>query len=283
MIKDIDNQEIKATSEKSDLAILVVSYDGYSDLWDDFFNLLNKYWADRDYPVYLANNVKRPRYHNVSVINSRKESQWSTRTRIAIGKIKEPYICLLHEDYFIGNRVDNEKVSEALGLMKRDGVKYYKLNNFSKVKTKHYKNIDYLQTIPENLEYGIGLQAAIWDRKYLLDLVGEGDYSAWKFEVDRIRESEMGKNKPLRGCIFDSRNILNICHGVVKGKYLPSAIKYFEKQNYYLNTSHRVIMTNKQYLICRTKRFGKTALPNKCRKLVKKILNALGMKFISLN
>jgi hypothetical protein len=189
----------------------------------------------------------------------------------------------LHEDYFIGDKVDNEKVSEVLELMKRDDVKYYKLNNFSKVKTKHYKNIDYLQSIPENLEYGISLQAAIWNRKYLLGLIGEGDYNAWKFEIDRNREIVIGKSESLKeGCIFDNRNILNICHGVVKGKYLPSTIKYFEKQNYYLNTRHRLIMTNKEYLIYRAKRFGRKVLPEKCRKLVKRLLNALGMKFVSL-
>ena len=37
----------------SDLSIVVVSYDGYSDLWDDFFTLKNQNWANCPYPTYL--------------------------------------------------------------------------------------------------------------------------------------------------------------------------------------------------------------------------------------
>ena len=55
-------------SNNSDLSIVVVSYDGYSDLWEDFFALKNKYWTDCPYPTYLANNIKEFQFMNVNVI-----------------------------------------------------------------------------------------------------------------------------------------------------------------------------------------------------------------------
>ena len=127
----MDNLE---KEHKSDMAIVVVSYDGYSDLWDDYFYLLNKYWEDRIYPVYLANNTKKINYNNVLVINGGENSQWSTGTRLAVEKIKEPYICLLLEDFFTGSKVYNAVIEEILELIKKDNLKYYKLNSFSKIK-----------------------------------------------------------------------------------------------------------------------------------------------------
>ena len=147
----------------SDMAIVVVSYDGYSDLWDDYFALLNKYWTNRPYPVFLANNIKQPYYKTVSVINGGIHAQWSTRTRIAVEQIEEPYICLLLEDFFTGSNVDNTLINEALKLIKKDELKYYKLNSFSTINTANYKGISYLCTIPEDLDYGVSLQPAIWN------------------------------------------------------------------------------------------------------------------------
>ena len=37
MVKDIYN----------DVSILVVGYDGYIDVWNHFFELMNKYWSER--------------------------------------------------------------------------------------------------------------------------------------------------------------------------------------------------------------------------------------------
>ncbi len=278
---EIENEYSSKTTSKSEMAVVVISYDGYSDLWDDFSTLLNKYWRERPYPTYLVNNVKQANYAGVRVINCGKDTQWSARTRMAIRQIKEPYICLLLEDYFIGDEIDNNKIFEALRLIKQDNLKYYKLNSFSKIKAEKYQEYDYLLTIPENLEYGVSLQAAIWDKQYLLDLVGDGDYNAWKFEVDRSRDSYNASHLPLKGCIYDSRNILNICHGVIQGKILPTAIQYFKDKGYILNSSNREIMSYKEFAYYRLKKIGKQLVPKFVRNTVKKILSELGFKFAS--
>lgn len=265
----------------NDMAVLIVSYDGYSDLWDDFFNLLNLNWSDRAYPTYLANNTKPANYDGVEVINCGENAQWSTRTRFALSQIKEPYVCLLLEDYFIGQPVDGELIKNALDLLKNDRLKYYKLNSFSKISTDSYKGLDYLKVIPKNLEYGISLQAAIWDKKYLIDLIGSGDYNAWKFEVDRIRETNTDTESPIIGCVYDNRNILNICHGVAQGKFLPPAIRYFKRRNYLINTSKRTVMSKREYLYYNLKGKGKFLIPKKLRSNVKQILNRFGFKFIT--
>ncbi len=277
----MDNIYNNLEQQNNDMAILIVSYDGYSDLWDDFFYLLNHYWADRPYPTYLANNIKSAKYVGVEVINCGENAQWSTRTRLALSQIKEPYVCLLLEDYFIGQDIDSRQIKTALNLMKNDQLKYYKLNSFSQISTDSYKGFDYIKVIPQNLEYGISLQAAIWDKNYLLDLIGFDDYNAWKFEVDRIRETDINSKFPIIGCVYDNRNILNICHCVAQGKFLPSAIKYFKKRNYLINTSKREVMSKREYLYYKLKAKGKFLIPKKLRRFVKQILILFGFKFIT--
>ncbi|MGN4848678.1 hypothetical protein [Bacillus cereus group sp. MYBK134-1] len=269
--------------KKNNMAIVVVSYDGYSDLWDDFFQLLNENWGNRTYPTYLVNNTKQPNYTGVKVLNCGENAQWSTRTREAIKSIQEPYICLLLEDYFIGAEVDNNQIKEAINLMEKDKLKYYKLSTFSKIKTEKYKESLHLHNIPGDLEYGVSLQAAIWDKEYLLKLIGDEDYNAWKFEIDRIRETERAKEEVLVGCVFDNRNILNICHGVAQGKYLPPAVKYFEKRGRLLNTNSRPVMTKKEYMYYCTKGIVSQIIPNKLKNGIKVFLKFFGFKFVSLD
>lgn len=274
---DINNSEIEY---KSDMAIVVVSYDGYSDLWQDYFDLLNKYWEDRKYPVYLANNTKKPNFKNVIVINGGENSQWSTRTRIAVENIKEPYICLLLEDFFTSSKIDSSVIENIMTFIKENNIKYYKLNSFSKIKGKKFKNSDYLFRIPQNLDYGISLQPAIWERNFLLELLGTEDYNAWKFEADRVKESSGSPKAPLEGCLYDNRNVLKICHGVVQGKFLPPAVKCFKKQNYFLNVENRGVMTKKEYAFYKFKLIAKNYFPRTLKKQIKRFLSKLGIKFI---
>lgn len=265
----------------SDMAIIINGYDGCKDLWDHYFELLNKYWPDRSFPVYLVNNELHAEYCDVSIINCGSEADWSRKVQVALEQVDSPYICLLLEDFFTGSRINNDTIVDIVKFIKEENVRYYKLKNLSKIKAPHYKGIGYLYTIPENQEYGISLQPAIWERNFLLNMVGDGNYNAWQFEFDRISEANRGTNKAMEGCVYDNRNILNIVHGVVQKKYLPTAITYFKKQNYYFNTTKRPIMSKKEYIFLRLKELGKKWTPNFIRILAKNWMRTLGMEFVS--
>lgn len=267
-------------SDKTDLAIVIVSYDEYSDLWDDFFNLLQINWPDNPYKIYLINNVKKPKYENVTVINTNVEAQWSTRVRLGLKKIEEKYICLLLEDFYIGSPIKNVHIKEIIDLVKKDHIKYYKLNSFSRIKSMNYKENKFIQYIPSNKQYAISLQPAIWEKKYLSEKLGQEDYNAWQFEIDRNNETRMITDKFINNCFYDNRNILNICHVVVQGKILPSAIKYYGKQNYKLSTSRKV-MTQSEFIFYKLKFFGVNHFPNYFNKKLKSILTIFGAKFVT--
>lgn len=268
-------------SNKQDMAIVINGYDGCKDLWDHYFELLNTYWPDRSFPVYLVNNELRPEYDNVSILNCGPDADWSQKVKVALDRIDAQYICLLLEDFFTGSKIDNEEIVSIVRFIKEENIRYYKLKNLSKIKSSHYKGIQHLYTIPENMEYGISLQPAVWERNFLAKLVGSGNYNAWQFEFARIAEAKNGSKNAMEGCVYDNRNILKIVHGVVQKKYLPTAVKYFEKQNYHFDTSVRPIMSIKEYVQMRMKQMGKRIIPKLIRQFAKNGMRILGMKFVS--
>lgn len=263
---------------KKKMAILMVGYDPYIDIWGDFFELYKRNWPDCPYSIYLADNECGYNMDGLKVIHGGKEAEWSRKVQIALEKIEEEYVCLLLEDFYFGSLVDTELIENTLEFIEQEKIKYYKLTTFSKINTPIYKNLDYLHVLPGNLEYAISLQAGIWKKDFLKEKVGTENYNAWKFEVDRINEEKQGTKEPMEGCVFDERNILQIQHGVVQGKYLPEVIKYFDKRGYSLNQSKRQVMSFKENVIYKTKRFN---WPKPIKRILKGILHLMGVKFVT--
>ena len=231
------------------LTILLVSYDGYSDMWPTFFECKDTFWSDCPYPVVLANNEKDIDIRNVRVINCGKDAQWSTRTRKALESIDTKYVMFLLEDLFISDVVKTEKIERAIDLMDKEGINYYKIMTFSKINTNNFKNYEYLKQIPASLPYGISLQAAIWEKNHFLEMIGAEDYNPWVFEVRRL-EDEKNSNEPYKLVgVYDNRNIMNICHMVVQGKFLRKAVKKMLQLGIHVDTNSRKIMSRRENFI----------------------------------
>lgn len=171
-----------------------------------------------------------PSYPGVKVIPCGKNAQWSDRTRYALEQIDSRYVCFLLEDFFISKNVDNDIIANALNLMMENHLSYYKLLSLTKFTGGRYKYFDYLQEITSTYPYGISLMPAIWDRELFCEKVGCESYDPWRFEVDRLKEEQDSCDNEIVG-VFDNRNILNITHMVVQGKYLPTSISKMSKMD----------------------------------------------------
>lgn len=267
----------------SDLTIVFIGFDGYSDLWDDCIGLFKVFWQDCPYRTLFVNNEKEVKWDGIEVVHAGREAEWSLKVSTAISLATTPYICLLLEDFFIGKTIDTKYISEALKIIEEDDIRYYKLANLSRaVKNKdpQYKRIDYLHVIPESDEYGVSLQAAIWNKQYLKELIGEENYNAWVFEFDRTKESIEESDLPKTGCIFDDRNILNLKHGVVQSKFIPGTIKYFKRIKRPLHVSREVLSPFRYWMI-QFVSFCKYSLPKPLRKPIKRLLEKMGVRFVS--
>lgn len=237
------------------LSIVVVSYDGYNDMWNSFFECKEIFWPKCPYETLLANNIID--YHRVGVrtLNCGHEAQWSVRTRMALQSVKTKYVCFLLEDFFISSHVQTQNIENAIDLMESDNLKYYKLMSFSNIKAPNYKSYPHLIQIPDNYPYGISLMAAIWDKDFFLEKIGDGNYNPWKFEVDRLKEENNKTGDILLG-VYDKSNPLNICHMVVQGKYLPPSVKHMKKCGVKIDLGARGVMSLWSYGIYLFKRWA---------------------------
>ena len=101
----------------------------------------------------------------------------------------------------------------AVNFIKKENIQYYKLVNMSRAvrnRDPQYKKYGFLHIIPENDEYGVSLQAAIWNKNYLSKMLGDENYNAWVFEFNQVKSARGKSNNPKMGCVFDDRNILNL-------------------------------------------------------------------------
>lgn len=135
--------------------------------------------------------------------------------------------------------------------------------------------------IPNNLPYGIDTSAAIWDRQFLLDKLGDGDYSAWQFELDRCIEAK--SEKGLGGKLLcDKRQPLHICKipVIIQGAYYPPAIKFFKNNGDLIDTESRRKMNLWECIIYKTK--VRLSGVKHGRKILKWIgHNIIGLQFVS--
>lgn len=230
----------------SDISVLFIGFDGYIDVWNHCFELLNKNWPNRP-KTYLACSELKPSYDNVEIINAGKNSEWSKKVQVALDQIDTKYVLLMLEDFFVSEPVDNKKIVEALELVRSDDIKFYQilvqLIHQDRIKGKPYKGDRHIHVVPKDKKYPLNLQAAIWNREFLKERVGTENYNAWMFEINQL-DVNMTRGPQIE-FLIDDRNICNITHTVVQSKYLPGAIKQLKTKGYNIDRTERNVLTPK--------------------------------------
>lgn len=264
------------------MVIFVLSCDKYKDVWEEFFNLRDRYWPDANFSWYLVTESEVCDRKDVSTIVG--GGDWSTRLRNAVNKVDAPYICTFLDDYFISSRVDNQLINDRLKLMMEYKVSFLNMDDGFD----HIQKMPNLEAfcenvirIPKHAAYGVDTAGAIWDRNYLLETLGDGDYSAWQFELDRCNEAKTEDG--LKGLILlDKCQPLNISKipVIIQGAYYPPALRFFKKKGYVVNCHGRRVMSSWDVFVYWLKRTCSKAKHG--RKLMKWLgTRVLGIQFVS--
>lgn len=266
---------------KGELAILVLSCDKYSDLWNDFFNLKEKYWPDCPYPCYLATDTVEYERDGVQMIHFGNIRTWSICARKALEQISEPYVALFLEDAFIYKIIDNSIIEDDFRIFKEHKMDFLTLerNRMERKFTSDDQVSPHIWRIDRHKKYGIDTSAAIWEKGFLIRALEKEDCNAWQFEVNYCREAELEEG--LKGNIFfDDRQPFNISpiEVVQLGRLSTDSIKFFHKQGYDIQ-SNRERMGRKQMLYFRYRnRLEKVPFWGK---LIRGICRVFGLKFFS--
>lgn len=275
------NQKTELSYINKKLTVLVVGYDGYIDVWNHDFALMNRYWKDRPRTI-LADAELRPDYDGVEVLNAGNDAEWSKKLIRALQVIETDYVILLLEDFFICDYVDNKKLLHAIQLMDNDHIDFYQLSTFGIIKNRYkgkpYKGNKKIKIVPIDRQYPINLQAAIWRKSFLQEKVGKGNYNAWVFELNHINE-EVNTGKIT--CLVDTTNMLNITHGIVQSKYLRAAKRKLNRLGCNITDTERTVFSVSEDFKYQLKKVMSTIIPRKYYHLAKMIGRQIGIDFVS--
>lgn len=262
---------------KHEFAFVVMSCDEYSDLWEPFFDLKEKYF-NLDINTYLISNTTQ--YKRNSILNINADFNWTKRLSESLRRIEEEYVFLILEDFYFTNKVSKSTMYKIFDEICVNHIEYYKLSTFSKIPGSNLKGKTY-KRIKSSIPYGISVQPAIWRKEWLLELLGTDDVNAWKFEEKLIQYVDKVENKFIDNCFYDNRDPLNLKHMVVQGQVLPSGIKALIDIGYDVNKVSRKIMPKRTYYFYKLKLISKSILKGKIRRIIKKLFKLFGIKFVT--
>ena len=188
-------------SHHSKCSILVLSSDNYQPIlkiWSFYFN---KHWKECPYKTYTVSNQNPIDLPNIKCFNtgvpiSEGAEHFKGMMLHALHRIDTPYVLCMVEDQILVKDVITENFDTVINYMSKHDIT--KVRCLSMPEGDH--ELDVQEGIMNNKNFGIidnnnpyrnSLQAAIWNRERLIELLQtfEYDFSGWSFEVeDSFRE-----------------------------------------------------------------------------------------------
>lgn len=242
--------------DSKNTALLVLSCDKYSDIWQPFFDFLFKHWNDCPYPVYLGSNELHFRHERVKTINSGPARDWSNDTISILQQIPERNVIVLLEDYFVYAHPDQGLLDRSIELLERTDAVFMRIACFP---SDHFEDYAYdlMENNPEfvvtrkEARYRVNLQAGIWNREKLIGLIVPGE-SPWAFETEGTKRSRSTDEiylgiKETKNLRYVHGPIPYLCTALSRGVWMRDAIELCAEHNIALDTGSRPIETPGEY------------------------------------
>lgn len=222
-----------------ELAILIASFDKAYDIWNitDFY--FNKYWFDNPYKIYLgANGENKKKFCPLKwlYINKGQDLSWSKSMFNYLNSIDTKYVLVYLDDFALKENVLTSEINKIVEFMNNDNSKMVRLSPNPKPDIKINSRIGRI-SINDRVPYATSLQAAIWDRNFLIDLL-KYDFNPWEFETKAGKSIEVFNNSDKFYATYDS--ILKYKHFVEKGKFLPFIKENAKNDEIILNINNRL-------------------------------------------
>lgn len=171
-----------------DMAVVVVSSDGYSDFWPIFFACWKKYSPFAGMPIYLLTASKSFSAERVRVINTPHlaEASWSDRIKEGLLAVEHEYVLVLTEDLLCVDHSQVNFLEVVLQFIQRMRPTCLRLIPHPPPQGR-YATKD-IAAIPPWAMHRASLQASIWNRRRLIELFTPGK-SPSDFEISATKQS----------------------------------------------------------------------------------------------
>lgn len=242
------------SSVAGETCVLISSCDAYSDAWAPFFTLLDRYWADCPWPIYLVSNFETWDDARIRPFKIGEDRSWSTNLRIALDALQPKSIIYLQEDYFLQNAVNSKQLVELNEFALDRGVGFVRLAG-SPAPELPFDNPFGLGELRRGQKFRLSLQGAWWDTKVLLDVLRD-DESGWDMEIKGTERANdlpqpflgVHPDAPLTDYIYDT--------AILKGRWMPQAIQLCRKEGIPLDLSRRPVHPRLPLLLKKIRKSG---------------------------
>lgn len=169
---------------KDKLTVLVNTCDKYEFLWSDFKNLFDKNFpTELNLDVCLLSQTKTSSLFDKCFTPGPIE--FSKAVEHALNKIDTPYFLWLQDDYFIDSKLTSKELQRYLMLVEK-----YKMDRLGICETSDHYTMNRLQDGEDELYkfhprslYTMSLQASIFRKDWMLDIINDQTWNPWQLEL----------------------------------------------------------------------------------------------------
>lgn len=173
--------------------LVICSCDTYDDTWLPFFKILKDRWPDRPYPIVLNTESKEFNYDDMkiktfSLYPPPKKVNWGKRLIETLENIKTEYVLILLDDFFLEKTVNQNEIDKCIQWM--DDNKNIAVFSFMPTKGENIRDnkYEFFEKRPQNGEYRLNCQAAVWRREYLIKYTRPHE-NPWEWELNGSKRS----------------------------------------------------------------------------------------------
>lgn len=256
-------------TDPASTALVVSSCDAYSDAWAPFFALLRRYWPDCPFPVFLISNEQSCADPDVTTITVGEDRGWASNLLTALPHIAGRRILYFQEDYFLQRPVDTGRIQRLIQFADDVDAGYIRLSGAPDPDQPHANPFG-LGRLSPGLKFRVSLQAALWDRNTLTDLLVPGE-TGWQMELDGSRRSadlpQPFFGTPMTAPLLD----YYFFTGILKGKWVPGALRLCRREGIDVDLSRRGVHSEWPFVV---KRVRNLKLMRSARTLLRRVRRA---------
>ena len=199
------------------LAVVVLSCDKYSDLWDGFFHCFFKLNPFDDCDFYLVSNQKTYDFHGIKNILVGPDVDWSTSVLSALDKVPNQKLFVILEDIYVTNIPSRASLLKCAERFLLEDIKHLKY--FNSPKPDKFDESPSIGQFEASAPFRCTV-CGFWEKETLQALLIEGE-SPWMFEV-------MGSYRSFKYRQFFGvkKNLINYKNMVEKGRWIGASVKW---------------------------------------------------------
>lgn len=207
-------------TKNQNLSILILSYDGFSDVWPIMLHYFSKHWADCPYDTYLLTNYKTINMEGIVCLQVGEDKSWSDNVLNALDKIESEFVLTIFDDFIFSSNVITKEICRYLELAVYNRYDYLHLQPKPKPSEKINNS---LGRIKEGALYRVSLCNTIIKKSVLIDLLRPNE-NAWEFEYNGSIRSDKYYH-----FYASYKQVISYYNAIEKGRWRREAVNIAEE------------------------------------------------------